>query len=69
MCIKIVDVEGIQIMSDKDISIIAGGSMTISSEDDSLIIAGTESVDVRQGGAGLHIDKNIVFSGGKFRIQ
>ncbi len=56
-------------MSDKDISIIAGGSMTISSEEDSLIIAGTESVDVRQGGAGLHIDENIVFSGGKFRIQ
>ena len=69
MCIKIVDGEGIQIMSDKDISIIAGGSMTISSEEDSLIIAGTESVDVRQGGAGLHIDENIVFSGGKFRIQ
>lgn len=69
MSVKIIDGEGIQVMSDKDISIIAGGNMTISSQDDSLIIAGTESVDVRQGGAGLHMDDDIVFSGGKFRIQ
>lgn len=69
MAVRIVDGEGIQITSDKDISIIAGGNMTISSQNDALIVAGTESVDIRQGGAGLHIDENIVFSGGKFRIQ
>lgn len=69
MSVKIVDGEGIQIMSDKDISIMAGGNMTISSQDNALIVAGTESVDIRQGSAGLHIDENIVFSGGKFRIQ
>lgn len=69
MSVRIIDGEGIQVMSDKDISIIAGGDMTISSQDASLIIAGTESVDVRQGGAGLHMDSDIVFSGGKFRIQ
>lgn len=69
MSVKIKDGEGIQVVSDKDISIIAGGSMTISSQEESLIIAGTESVDVRQGGAGLHMDDDIVFSGGKFRIQ
>lgn len=69
MSVRIIDGEGIQVISDKDISIIAGGNMTISSQDASLVIVGTESVDVRQGGAGLHMDSDIVFTGGKFRIQ
>lgn len=69
MSVKIIDGEGIQFVSDKNISIIAGGNMTISSQDASLVIAGTESVDIRQGGAGLHMDNDIVFTGGKFRIQ
>lgn len=69
MSIKITDEEGISIASSKDISITAGGSMTISSEDASLVIAGTESVDVRQGGAGLHMEDDVAFTGGKFRIQ
>jgi hypothetical protein len=69
MSIRIKDGEGIQIVSSRDISISSGGTMTLSSEDASLVIAGTESVDIRQGGAGLHIDKDIIFSGGKFRIQ
>ncbi len=69
MSIKIKDGEGIQIVSSRDISISSGGTMTLSSEDASLVIAGTDSVDIRQGGAGLHIDKDIIFSGGQFRIQ
>lgn len=69
MSVKILDGKGIQLVSDKDISIIAEGNMTISSQDASLIIAGTKSVDVRQGAAGLHMDSDITFSGGKFRIQ
>ncbi len=69
MKIRIQDGEGIQVVSDKDISIIAGGNMTISSGEASLSIAGTESVDIRQGGAGLHMDQDILFTGGKFRIQ
>lgn len=69
MRIRIQDGEGIQVVSDKDISIIAGGNMTISSGEASLSIAGTESVDIRQGGAGLHMDQDILFTGGKFRIQ
>lgn len=69
MSVKIVDGDGIQIMSDKDITIVAGGNMTISSQEDSLIVAGTESVDIRQSGAGLHMAEDIVFTGGKFRIQ
>lgn len=69
MSVKIVDGDGIQIVSDKNITIVAGGSMTISSQEDSLIVAGTESVDIRQSGAGLHMAEDIVFTGGKFRIQ
>lgn len=69
MSIRMIDGEGIQIVSDKNIAITAGGSMTISSQNASLVIAGTESVDVRQGEAGLHMDNDITFTGGKFRIQ
>ena len=69
MSVKITDGKGIQVVSDKDISIIAGGDMTISSQDASLVIAGTESIDIRQGSAGLHMDDDIIFTGGKFRIQ
>lgn len=69
MSVRMIDGKGIQLVSDKDISIIAGGNMMISSEDASLTIAGTSSVDIRQGSAGLHMDNDITFSGGKFRIQ
>lgn len=69
MSVKIVDGEGIQITSSKNISITSRGNMMISSEGASLVIAGTESVDVRQGGAGFHLDDDITFTGGKFRIQ
>jgi len=67
--IKIIDGEGIQIVSDKDISITSGGNMTLSSESASLMIVGTESVDIRQGSAGLRLDDDVTFAGGKFRIQ
>lgn len=69
MSVKIVDGDGIQILSDKDINIVAGGTMTISSQEDSLVVAGTESVDIRQSGAGLHMQEDITFTGGQFRIQ
>lgn len=69
MSIKIKDGEGIQIVSSQDISISAGGRMTISSEGSSLVVAGTKCVDIRQGSAGLHMDQDVTFTGGKFRIQ
>lgn len=69
MSIKIKDGEGIRIESNKNISITSKGNMTISSEDSSLTIAGTDRVNIKQGGAGLYIDKDISFKGGKFRIQ
>lgn len=69
MSIKIIDGEGIQIRSSKDITIESGGNLNLSSENASLMIAGSQKVDVRQGGAGLHMEEDITFSGGKFRIQ
>lgn len=69
MAVKIVDGEGIQIVSSKDISIQAGGNMTLSSENSSLTIAGTKQVDIMQGGAGMHLDEDVTFTGRKFRIQ
>ena len=69
MSIKIADDKGISIVSDKDISIVSKGNMTLSSQDASLIVAGTKSVDIRQAGTGLHMEEEITFSGGKFRIQ
>jgi hypothetical protein len=69
MSIKIKDGEGIRIESNRNISITSGGNMTISSEDSSLVIAGSDRVNIKQGGAGLYIDKDITFKGGKFRIQ
>lgn len=69
MYIKIIDGEGIQIMSSRNITIEAGGDLNLSSENASLMLAGSRKVDVRQGGAGLHMEEDITFSGGKFRIQ
>lgn len=68
MYIRIADGEGIQIVSSSNINIQSGGTMTLSS-DNAMMIAGTESVDIRQGGAGVHLDDDVVFTGGKFRIQ
>lgn len=67
--IKIIDGEGIQMVSSDHITIEAGETMTLSSEQASLLIAGTNQVDIRQGSAGLHMEDDITFSGGKFRIQ
>ena len=69
MSIRIKDGEGVQIKSSKDISISSGGNVTISSEDASLVIAGKTHVNIKQGGSGLSIDKDITFTGGKIRIQ
>lgn len=69
MSIEIRDGEGIRITSSKDISITSQGNVTVSSEGASLVVAGTDSVDIRQGGAGIHMDDDVTFKGGKFRVQ
>lgn len=69
MTVKLEDGEGILIESNKDINIIAEGNMVLSSTKASIMIAGTESVAVNQGGARILLDKNILFNGSEFRIQ
>ncbi len=69
MSIEIDDGAGIRISSDKEILIKAASTVTISSDNESLAISGTEAVDMRQGGASIHLDDDIAFTGAKFRIQ
>lgn len=68
MTIKLVDGEGILIESNKDVNIIAEGDMVLSSKE-SVMIAGTDSVEVNQGGTGITLNKDILFNGSEFRIQ
>ncbi|MCM1425644.1 MAG: phage late control D family protein [Eubacterium sp.] len=68
MTIKLVDGEGILIESNKDVNIIAEGDMVLSSKA-SVMIAGTERVEVNQSGTGITLDKDILFNGSEFRIQ
>ena len=67
--IEIDDQEGIRIISDKEILIQAASNVTVSSEDASLMISGTDSVDIVQSGASVRLDDDIAFTGAKFRIQ
>ena len=69
MSIEIDDAQGIKIISDKDIQIKAATNVTISSDDASLMMAGTDSVNLTQGGASINLDEDIAFTGAKFRIQ
>ena len=69
MSIKISDRNGISIKSNKNISITAKENLTISSEDSALTIVGSESVDITQAKAGLYLEQDVTFTGGKFRIQ
>lgn len=68
MTIKLEDGEGILIESNKDVNIIAEGDMVLSSKA-SVMIAGTESVEVNQSGTGITLNKDILFNGSEFRIQ
>ena len=69
MSIEIDDGKGIRITSDKEILIQAASDVTISSEDESLMISGTGSVNMTQAGASINLDDDISFTGAKFRIQ
>ena len=69
MSIEIDDGAGIRIISNKDIQIKAAANVTINSEDASLMMSGANTVDMTQGGASIHLDDDIAFTGAKFRIQ
>ena len=47
----------------------AAEDMTISSDTGSLIVAGTSSVNLSQGGCAINLDKGITFTGGELKIQ
>lgn len=69
MSISLKDGQGINVVSDKDVNISAGNNVTLASQGGSLSVAGSSGVKLSQGGTGIQLDSNIVFSGGEFRIQ
>ena len=56
-------------MSDKDVTIEAKDSVTISSEAGSVLVAAEEILQVAQGGTSMTLKEDISFTGGEFRIQ
>lgn len=69
MMVEMDDSEGITIASDRDIVIEAEDNLTISSANASLLIAAEDVLQVKQGGTSMTLDKDIIFTGGEFRIQ
>lgn len=69
MTVELNDNEGIAISSDKDILIKAEENLTISSENASLLLSASDSLQVKQGGTSMTMDEDIHFTGGEFRIQ
>ena len=69
MSIVISDQYGISITSDKNISITSNADMSISSNSSSVIIAGASDVSMKQNGASVTLNDNILLSGGEVRIH
>ena len=69
MTVEMNDQEGISIMSDKDVTIEAKDSVTISSEAGSVLVAAEEILQVAQGGTSMTLKEDISFTGGEFRIR
>lgn len=69
MMVMLDDSEGITINSDRDIVIEAQDSLTISSAQESLLIAADDVLQVKQGGTSMTLSGDISFTGGEFRIQ
>lgn len=67
--IELTDQDGILIESSKAIQITAEGNLTISSNNSSVIVAGSEQVVMQQGSTNLTLNKDISFTGGEFRMQ
>lgn len=63
------DKDGITIASDRDIVIEAEDNLTIASANASLLIAAEDTLQIKQGGTSMTLDKDIIFTGGEFRIQ
>lgn len=67
--IELTDGEGIHMVSAHSVMLEAAEDMTISSDAGSLIVAGTSSVNLSQGGTAINLDKGITFTGGELKIQ
>lgn len=66
---ELTDADGINIISEKSITITAVGDLTISSENSSLMVAGTSSVILKQRGTSIQMEEGISFTGGEFKVQ
>ena len=67
--IELTDAEGIHIVSAHSVMLEAAEDMTILSDTGSLIVAGTSSVNLQQGGTAINMDKGITFTGGELKVQ
>ncbi|MBD5530668.1 MAG: hypothetical protein HDQ98_00485 [Lachnospiraceae bacterium] len=69
MMVEMDDSKGITITSDRNITIQAQDNLTIASENASLLLAASDSLQVKQGGTSIKLSGDISFTGGEFRIQ
>lgn len=69
MMVEMDDEQGITIASDRNITIEAEENLTVSSANASLLVAAEKVLQVKQGGTAMTLEKDIVFTGGEFRIQ
>lgn len=67
--IELTDAEGIHIVSAHSVMLEAAEDITISSDSGSLIAAGTSSVNIKQKGTSINLDKGISFTGGELKVQ
>ena len=67
--IELTDREGIHIVSGHSIMLEAAEDILLNSDTGSMIIAGDASVNLRQKGTSIQLDKEISFIGGNLKIQ
>ena len=67
--IELTDREGIRIVSGHSIMLEAAEDILLNSDTGSMIIAGDASVNLRQKGTSIQLDKEISFIGGNLKIQ
>lgn len=69
MNIRIIDGVGIEIFSDKKISIISMGKIKIQSEKKDILVVASESINLRQNGTSVTLEKNLILGGAQTNIQ
>ena len=69
MSISLVDQQGISIVSDKNITIAAVENLWVSSDNGAIVVAGQDAVKINQGGSSVTVKDDIIYTGGKMRMQ